>query len=99
MRNTYNILFYFYLIFSVILVASCLNGYLSFGNGLGDLYYLIFNTVVLLIAVIIYFLKNPVSGKTNYYKTFGTFLIVFTILILILKLTVLRGPEGQSAGL
>lgn len=95
MKNLYNGLFCFYLIFSLILVPSCLQGFLSFGHGLGDLYYLMFTSIVLLIAIIIFFLKSPVSDKTDYNKIFGIFLITFTVVILILKLTVLRGPEGH----
>ncbi len=93
MRNAFNILLYSYSIFIISIIVSCLNGYLCFGNGLGDLYYLIFGTVVLLIVWIIFFLKNSTSNKTNYGKFFGIFLIGFTIIILTSKLTVLRGSE------
>lgn len=94
MKKIFNILFYSYSVLIILIIVSCLNGYLSFGNGLGDLYYLIFSIVVFFIALIILFLKNVVSNKGNYDLIFGIFLMVFTIIILILKLTVLKGAES-----
>ncbi len=87
-------LFCSYSALTALLIVSCLNGYLSFGNGLGDLYYLIFSAVVFFITLIIYFYGKTRTNKTNYDKIFGIVLIIITIIILILKLTVLRGAEN-----
>lgn len=93
-RKGFKILFYCYLVLSVLLIYSCLNGYLSFGNGLGDLYYLIFSAGVLLITVIIYFFGKSTSNKSSTDKVFGIALIIITMIIIILKLTVLKGSEN-----
>lgn len=93
-KKGFNILFYWYLVLSVLMIYGCLNGYLSFGNGLGDLYYLIFNVIVLLIILIIYFYGMKIPNKTNSAKVFGMVLIVIIMVILMLKLTVLKGSEN-----
>ncbi|AYN03232.1 hypothetical protein EAG11_02890 [Flavobacterium sp. 140616W15] len=76
------------------MIFSCLNGYLSFGNGLGDLYYLVFSAVVFFITLIVYFYGKSMQNRTNSNMIFGIVLIIITMIILILKLTVLRGAEN-----
>lgn len=94
LKKWFNILFYCYLVLSVLMNFSCLNGYLSFGNGLGDLYYLVFSTVVFFITLIVYFYGKSMQNRTNSNMIFGIVLIIITMIILILKLTVLRGAEN-----
>lgn len=94
LKKWFNILFYCYLVLSVLMIFSCLNGYLSFGNGLGDLYYLVFSAVVFFITLIVYFYGKSMQNRTNSNMIFGIVLIIITMIILILKLTVLRGAEN-----
>jgi hypothetical protein len=93
MIKLFKILFYLYIFFVIIIVTGCFNGFLSFGHGLGDLYYLIFSVGVLITTVVIFFQKKSIVNQNKLANSFGIFLILITLIILILKLTVLRGPD------
>jgi len=93
MKKVFKVSLLIYLLFTIIVNLGCLNGFISFGHGLGDLYYLIFSVVVLFFSIIIFFINKFSSSNNALRNSLGFFLIAISIIILLLKLSVLRGSE------
>jgi hypothetical protein len=93
MKKLFKVSLYIYFLFTLIVNLGCLKGFISFGHGLGDLYYVIFSLVILFICLIIFFKSKSNSDNNVFTNSFAFSLIVISILILILKLSILRGPE------
>lgn len=83
-------------IYSILVVILVMIGKLSFGHGLGDLYYII--ELVIFLCFII--LLNSIKHKINYsfFKYFILLLSVIIILYFSLKLTIYRGVEKPWDG-
>lgn len=81
-----------YLVIIVLIVILVMNANMTFGHGMGDIYYLGFILFIGIIASLIWFiiLKKNFSKIAN--AIFYCFLVVELILIII-KLTILRGAE------
>jgi hypothetical protein len=79
-----------YLILSFIISMFILDGEVSFGHGIGNLFYLFliiaFNTVLLVFA---YYQKGKKTEKTWLIEIAG---LIFLVLI-VLQATVYKGPE------
>ena len=93
MKKTFKIILVLYAIFIVVLTYKAINGTITFGHELGDLYYLIFGLLSLVVAFIIFLVDRFKSKKSNFDVFFGVFLLITAVLILTLKMTILRGPE------
>jgi hypothetical protein len=93
MKNTGRIAFLFYNIWFLLVIFLNLKGDITFGHGLGDLYYLLM-LVVLTILSLIFYLKDIKKNTSNTYL-FCLFVILLIVVIVSfsLKLTLLRGPE------
>jgi hypothetical protein len=89
-----NIAFAVYLLFTILVVILNLLGYITFGYGLGDLFYLIF---ICLLCVIITTLKL-LSAKFDISKMVILFMILAVLVFVSLKLTLLRGVEYSWNG-
>lgn len=75
MKKLFKISFYSYSLFTIVITIGCFNGYISFGHGLGDLYYLIFIFLILFISTAILFLKESNIKGINSQNVFGLFLV------------------------
>lgn len=93
MKRVIRIVFITYLFWFLLVVFFNLNGNISFGHGLGDLYYLLFIVFLTVLALVFYLrmLKPPLAGKTAVFL-FVAYLIAIVISFS-LKLTLYRGPE------
>lgn len=80
----------FFIFLMLLIVFANLTGIVTFGHGLGDLYYLFFAIIILFIIAIsgAYFLI-----KKNKFPTFILICLISTLFWFTLKLTILRGPE------
>lgn len=93
MKRLFKIALCIYFPFVILINVGCLNSFISFGHGLGDLYYLLFSVVILFSSVIIFFTNKFSSDDNVFRNSFGFFLIVIAAIVLLLKLTILRGAE------
>jgi len=93
MKNLLKGLICIYTVFTLIIIFGTLNGTLSFGHGLGDLYYLIFSVLILIIVLFTFLFRRKKLNENLVLTSFTIILILLTIIILLLKLTFLRGPE------
>lgn len=86
-------IFIIYIVWVLSILFLSLEGYISFGHGLGDLYDLILLVFFTTLSSFFYFIVI----KKNFGGQYWTFIfIVFLLLIMlifILKLTLLRGSE------
>lgn len=93
------ILFGLTTIFLIAVIALTFFGELTFGYGLGDLFYLLFSGVALLIVTIIYFATKRFDFNKK--KLFGgliSFGLVLTVYIFGRLVTVDRGSENRWDG-
>lgn len=82
-----------YTIWVVLIVSLCLSGKITFGHGLGDLYYLA-GLVLLTLLFLTIFLRIRKKVVENPMMTYASlFCIVLIIVIFSLKLTFFRGSE------
>jgi hypothetical protein len=93
MKQIIRIVFFIYLLLISTVVFLNLKGDVTFGHGLGDLYFLI--TIIIVTVILLFFFIKMV--KSNYVNAiviyfFLSFLLLI-IVLLCLKLTVLRGSE------
>jgi len=92
MRLSIHIIFFIYILYVSFVIIFNLRGNIAFGQGLGDLYYLIILTSVTLLAVVFYILII----KKKYSKTTQYIYVIYLLLVVVfscIKLTILRGPE------
>lgn len=92
MSKGIRIIYWLFILWSVLLAVLNLNANIVFGHGLGDVYYLLFLLFFVIVISIINFNK---IGNTNKQVT-ATLLLIFMLVIVIaftLKLTIYRGPE------
>ena len=88
-----NYIYIIYLFWLVPVVTLTINGNITFGHGLGDLYYLI---AILFFTIISFFLyvrlkRKKILSKKNVYYFF--LYNVFVVILFSLKLTIYRGSE------
>lgn len=93
MKKTFKIILVLYTIFILVITYKAMNGSITFGHGLGDLYYLFFGISSLVVAFTIFIINRFKSKKNNFPDFFGVLLLIIAIVILTLKMTILRGPE------
>jgi hypothetical protein len=92
MKLFLNLLFIVFITHIFLIFYGLIKGVLSFGYGLGDIYYLV---LLLILFLIIVWIRIKAKGRNVLFIT----LIMFAILILIaLKLTIWRGPEFKWNG-
>jgi energy-coupling factor transporter transmembrane protein EcfT len=90
MKQINKISYFFFLIFFIMITICTLSGYFTFGHGLGDIFYLILGFIITVLLTIFFIIS--IRKSKNLSLTFSI-IILLTILLFILKLTVLRGPE------
>lgn len=84
---------YGFVIWLIIVASLNISGNITFGYGLGDWYYIIFLTLLLIVSFIVYKTKLKKGAITKkWFFVFCTF-IVFCMIFFTLKLTVWRGAE------
>lgn len=96
MRIIAQIVLIAFVIFVILTVILLFYGKISFGHGLGDLYYLVFFVLwsIVIISIYIYILKK--NNFTLLPLLYG--FIITIIIITIVKLTIFRGPEFHWNG-
>lgn len=93
MKEVLKIIFICYFLFVFTVTILNLNASITFGKGLGDIY----NLIQILILTVIYSLvysKLVKKNSRNKVSTIVFCIILFTtVILIILKLTILRGAE------
>jgi len=90
MKQISRITFLIYLLWMLFVIFLNLRGDITFGHGLGDLYYLI-ALIFLTVLSIVFYIRITKRNYTNAYL-----FVVYLLLIIIsfcIKLTLLRGAE------
>lgn len=93
MKLKLKIIFYSYILFILIVMLLNLNANITFGKGLGDIYYLIILFVLSVGYSIFYFKSFNKKNEKQKGKILFCSVLLATILLVILKLTILRGAE------
>ena len=93
MKQINRIVFFIYLLWVLLVMFFNFRGDITFGHGLGDLYYLIVLFFLTLLAI--FFYTRVTKGSYN--NTVVVYLFAIYLLIVIVsfyfKLTILRGAE------
>lgn len=89
-----NIAYLTYLSFSILVIILTLFGNLTFGHGLGDLRY-IFIVAILIASVTILKVLGRKREELNWVVFFAA---IGIMIFIVLKITVLRGPEYSWNG-
>ena len=96
MKQVVNIWHIIFVLWALLLLGLNLNGNISFGHGLGDIYYLIFLVLFVSIMMLI--------GIKSFKKMSALGQVVFLIFqlggiaLFMLQLTIIRGPEFSWNG-
>lgn len=86
--------FWIFIVWSILLILLVIEGILSFGHGLGDLYYLLLLLLFTIItAITIHKLITTENAATIKNRNLIIVLVTTIISLTILKLTIWRGPE------
>ena len=96
----YHIFMLFWFISITLIVLGSFMGKLRFGYGLGDLLYVLLTIGILLVFGGVY-LYDRFKGLNLLDSPIHTYVIIFCTLVLvflILKITILRGPESSWDG-
>lgn len=93
MKKISRIIFFIYLLWVLLVVFLNFRGDITFGHGLGDLYYLII--LIFFTALSVFFYLRIARGGYSSKQTIYLFAIYLLIVIVFycLKLTFLRGAE------
>jgi uncharacterized membrane protein len=87
-------LYIIYLIYSVLVIICAINGPLTFGYGLGDIFSLFMICVSHIPILYLIFAKNKIRDKIIYFwNSIVAILIILIIVYWTLHLTLLRGGE------
>lgn len=92
MKQISRITFFIYLLWMLLVEFLNFRGYIAFGHGLGDLYYLI--SLIFFSVSAIYFYLQLVKGK--YSRGKAILFVIYLLMVIIfycLRLTYLRGAE------
>jgi hypothetical protein len=94
MKLTYLILFIFHMMYSTMVIAGVLLGHLTFGHGLGDIYFLAGIFIITIVIGLGRFVYNRMDEMRRHYISiyFSIFIVLFVIYSLV-ELTWDRGPE------
>ena len=84
--------FLVYLIWSILIIVLNINGSIAFGHGLGDVIYLGLIFLFTVAFALAYYKWIRKSTYSLWVKIFFVLLLI-EILIVMLKLTIFRGPE------
>jgi hypothetical protein len=93
-QNIFKFTYIAFLIFSVLIIAGELIGHITFGYGLGDLFYL----GMLILAIIFFSILRFFLGKMEGFEILFSILMIAVIIFFTLKFTILRGVEYSWNG-
>ena len=91
MINTEKIFYYLFLLWVVLLIVFNINATITFGHGLGDIYYLLLLFFITISISLVRVRQLKKGNKTGMVILLMSFVIV--IIFFMLKLTLYRGPE------
>ena len=80
-------------VFFSVMVLGILTGFLTFGNGLGDLYYLISIIFILIINSYLLLTKKNGEQRSNFFKINYLVSVLIILIFFLLRLTYFRGSE------
>lgn len=86
-------IFTLYISLTVLVIILSLQGRITFGHGLGDLFYMIFIVIAGLMIGLLLFKKD-----FEHFRVILLILALFLLVFMSLKLTVFRGPEYKWNG-
>jgi len=92
MNNLIKTTYWIFILWGVLVAVLNLNGNITFGHGLGDVYYLL---LLLFFEILVSIITFKIPKNSNKQTTAILFLL-FVLAIIIsftLKLTIFRGPE------
>lgn len=75
---------------NILIVILCINGKMTYGYGLGDLFVLILNILVIITNIITMF---KIQKLTSCSKNIFMLINIIILIAIILKLTIYRGSE------
>ena len=92
MNKVIKIIYTLFVLWAVLVAILNLNANITFGHGLGDIYYLLFLLLLVIVASVVFF---KIAKRLN--ETSATILFLFFVIAVViaftLKLTIYRGPE------
>jgi hypothetical protein len=92
MKYILNVIFYCYLVLTVCIVVLNLKAKITFGRGLGDVFYLI-ELIVISIIMAVAFFKVKKHTENKFAVMLMCSIMLLTIIFFLLKLTIWRGAE------
>lgn len=92
MKYILNVIFFCYLVWTICIIVLNLNANITFGRGLGDIFYLI-ELIVISIILAVAFFKVKKHTENKFAVMLLCIIMVLTIIFFLLKLTIWRGAE------